>query len=225
MRKGGNIWKRKRPDSQESTRPAVLYRTCDELPFDRFIKCSCKRDYEALIKEKGTFSFGELVECWEGIRIEFLDLNEDNESLYLVRLEKEIAHLSSHIETVASLLVILSKTYHPEFVRLLHNLGYHYEFDPKNITAYINSLGCVENRLAAPRYKLEQKQTEYEDYLKNKDLGIADEKHYRRILTRLAKHMGVAVIRSQEITTSEFVFMWQDYLQDLKAHQKLLENK
>lgn len=224
MNKGnGNIWKKKRQGKQASTPPAVLYLTCSELPFDRFINCACKREYAALIKTPGVVDYGELVAQWQKIQLEFIDLNSDNEVLYIIRLEKEINVLREHIRLVDSLLTILSTTYHPLLVVELKKMGYDYPFDPKDLVQYNHSFTCIDNRLAGPRFHLQQKYNEYSSYIKNKNEGTTEEAHFHRQLIRLAKHRGVVAIRAKDIFTDEFVFMWQDYLQDLKAHSELMK--
>lgn len=219
MKQDGNISKKSQQDSSTSTQQAVLYRTCAELPFDRFISCVTTHQYAALIKTPGTVKYGELVQVWNDIRIEFIDLNSDNDSLYLVKLEKQINTIYSHLYLVRSLLFVLSTSYHPSLVDQLKQLGYDYPFDPKNMPQYNHSFNCIENRLAGQDFKLQQKQQEYQQFIANKKEGTYDEKHFRRILVKLAKHRHILVIRPADIMTDEFVYMWQDYLHDIKSNE------
>lgn len=220
----GSLWKKMRPGRKTSTLQAGLYPTCDELPFDRFIQCSVHGNYEALIKS-GTHSHADLVELWSNIQLEYIDRIEEQETLYMVKLERDIRVLHHQISTVETTCYLLSIIHDARLVQCLVDLGYNYDFDPEDPKKNSNSLGAIKNRLAPLKLKYQVKCIEYEELNRNKSVGEKpSEKFFKMMLVRLAKFMGVALIRAKDITTGEYCDLFREYVNEIDHQKKIAES-
>jgi len=219
----GSLWKRMRQGRKTSIQRAGLYLTCDEFPFDRFIQCSVHGKYELLIIS-GQHSQGDLLEAWSNIQLEYIDRIEEEETLYIVNLEKDITLLHHQITTTETTCYLLSMIYDEKLVQCLHELGYNYDFEEGNDKMNANSLGAIKNRLAPLKLKYQVKCIEYEELQKNKSVGEkASEKFYKMMLVRLAKFMGVPLIRAKDITTGEYCDLFKEFVSDINHQKKIME--
>ena len=222
----GFLWRKSRRGRKTFTQREELFLSCNELPFDRFIKCSVKGDYEQLIRPgaKKQYQLPDLLELWANIQLEFIDLIEEQETLYLLKLEQQMLILHHQIVTTETTCYMLEMIYNEDLVNCLHELGYNYDFSPTDFKKNTNSLGAINNRLAPLRLQLEMKKIEYEELTKNKSDGERPtEKFYSKMLTRLAKFMGVHVLRAKDITTAEYCSIFREYVEDINEQKKLAE--
>ena len=220
----GNLWKKLRPGRKTSIQQEGLYRTCDELPLERFIQCSVHGKYDLLIKH-GSYSQADLVEAWSAIQMEYIDRVEEQETLYTIRLAKEISLLHHQISVTETTIYLLGIMYRPELVQCLKDLGYDYDFDPSDPSKYKNALGAVQNRLAPLKLRFQVKSIEFEELNKNKSSGEKPtEKFFKTMLVRLAKFQGVALIRAKDLTTGEYCDLFLEYVNDINQQKKALES-
>lgn len=230
LKMAGLIWRKLKPGNSASNQPAALFQNCDQLFLDRFKRCLIEGDLSALIIS-GNPSFGDLAEAWGNIYAEYLDLNNDNETIYLLQLQKEISLLTELQIEVETALYFLSMAilpgmdyiYREELANVLKEREFDFLFDLTNPNQYRQSLEAVDNRLSPVRLRLEMHKKEYRDYLASKGDQTIDATYFDKMLTRLARFRHIAVIRASEITVKEFVMMVQDYLDFIKSKQKTLE--
>jgi hypothetical protein len=230
MKMAGLSWKKPKPESSASNQPAAWYHHCGHCPLDRFKTCLFGGDLSALTIS-GNPAIEDLAEAWGNIYSEYLDLNNDNETIYLLQLQKEISLLTDLKIEVESALYFLSLALLPgmqfifreELVDILRAREFDYPFYLNNPDEYSQSLEAVTNQLSPYRLRLEMHTKEYQDYIASKSNETVDTNYFDRMLTRMARFRRVMVIRAAEITVKEFVMMIQDYLEYIKSKQKTLE--
>lgn len=226
----GLLWKKPKRGKLASSQQGEWYHHCGHCPLDRFETCLKTGNLDALIIS-GTPSFGDLAEAWGNIYAEYLDLNNDNETIYLLQLQKEISLLTDlkvEVETALQFLSLailpgMAYIYRPELVTILKDRDFDFPFDLNNPQQYAESLQEVENRLSPIRLQLEMNTKEYRDYISSKGNQTIDANYFDKMLTRVARFRHIPVIRKTEITVKEFVLMIQDYLDFIKSKQKTLE--
>jgi len=202
---------------------AGLYHTCSELSFDRFIACSVRGEYEQLIK-KGNFSQADLIEVWSNIQLEYIDLIEDVETMYIAQLERDIRLLHYHISTVETTCYLLSIIYDDQLVKCLKDFGYNYDFAPDNPKKNENSLGAISNRLSKPRLDFEIKTNEYTELTKNRSSNEKPtEKYFKSLLSKLARFQHQSFIRPKDIMTDEFCLLFREFVEDNNQQKKAIE--
>ena len=230
LKMAGLSWPKPKPGSSASTQPAAWYQSCSQCPLDRFITCLVDSDLSALVIS-GNPSLGDLAEAWGNIYAEYLDLNNDNETIYLLQLQKEIGLLTEikiEVETAIqflsmALLPNMEYMFREDLVKILRDRDFDYPFDLANPQQYLQSLEAIDSRLSPFRLRLELNVKEYKDYLKSKGDQTVDKTYFNKMLTRIARFRRLTVIRATEITVYEFVMMVQDYLEYINSQQKTLE--
>lgn len=209
-RKDGSIWSKKPQDNSTSNLP-LLYLDLS-LPLNLFIKCIVSGDLSALVIS-GTPKTEDIAAAWAGIYSKYLDLNYDNEEVYILELQRDIVLLSSHIIEVETCLYFLSSVYHEGLIDILHNNGY----------TDTSDLAIIQNRLSRKKLDMASKTKEYDDYTKSHENDEVTEKYFITWLFRLAKYQGVAIIRPKDITVQEFVLLMQDYLAFINSQKTDLD--
>lgn len=164
----------------------------------------------------------DLAEAWSNIYAEYCDLNEDNQTIYLLHLQREIALLSITLSECEPCLYFLSFIYHEGLVEKLKEYHYDYPFNPADQQQYNNSLEAIYNRLSPLRLKLENAKKEYEQYLKSRITENISEDYFDKMLIRLSRFYRI-LLRAQEITVREFVLMLKEYLEYIQAKKQSLE--
>lgn len=201
-----------------------MYRTCSELSFDKFMACTCHGKYELLVK-RGTYTQADLIEAWSGIQLEYIDLIEEPETLYIANLERDIRILHYRISTVETTCYLLRIVHDERLVQCLRDFGYNYDFDPADPKKNENSFGAINNRLSKPRLDLEIKTGEYNELTKNRSTSEKpSEKYFKSLLSKLAKFQGQTIIRPKDIMTDEFCLLFREYVEDINQQNKAIEN-
>lgn len=224
---GGPSWLKQKPGNLASIQPAAWYHTCDQCLLDLFKRCLFQGDLSALIIS-GNPSIEDLAEAWGNIYAEYLDLNNDNETLYILLLQCEIAKLTNDLVEIDTALRFLSTAllpgmamaYRPELVDVLKSHEFDYPFNINNREEFQQNIREVDSRLSPLRLRLEMSSKEYADYIASKGDQSIDFNYFDKMLSRIARFRHVSVIRASEITVKEFVLMVQDYLDYYKSKQK-----
>lgn len=179
----------------------------------------------------GNPALGDLAEAWSNIYAEYLELNNDNETIYLIELQKDIALLYDLLIETESALHFLKMAlvpgcgfiYREELVAILKERDFDFPFDLNDRQQFEQSIEAVDNRLSPLRLQLEMKEKEYNDYMANKGEQTIDKNYFDKMLSRIARFRRVTIIRAFEITVKEFVIMVADYLDYYKAKQPKIE--
>lgn len=220
----GYIWKSRQQERKIFIHREGLFRSCSDLPFDIFIACSEHGQYEKLIRQ-GTFTQADLIEAWSNIQLEYIDLIEEPETLYIAHLERDIRILHHRISTVETTCYLLGIVYDERLVDCLKDFGYNYDFSPTDKKKNENSLGAISNRLSKPRLDLEMKSAEYTELTKNRTGNEKPtEKYFKSLLSKLAKFQGQTIIRPKDIMTDEFCLLFREYVEDYNQQKKAIEH-
>lgn len=158
---------------------------------------------------------------WEEIFLDYLDMCKDDRIRFKVSLEKEIAILGARLQQIETCLFTLTTIYVKDLVDHLHGMGYtDFKLDPTDLRQYEEDLNGVKDRSREMKIDRDLKVIELEELIesaKKEGSRKADRISFTNILSRVATYKGVAVIRSSEITVSEFVAMFNEYLDHIKA--------
>lgn len=215
----GITWLRKPQDNRASNQAAVLFLDLS-LPLDRFIKCVVKGDLQALIIS-GNPTELQITQAWSNIYYAYIDLNNDNEIKYVIQLQKKISLLRNHVIEVEGCLLFLAEGYHKDLVRILRENGYKYDIDPDNTKP---ALEIIRNEFSLKKMSLESSQKEYDDYIEAHKNDDVSETFFIKMLIRLAKYQGVAIIKTRDISVYEFVMLMRDYMEWIDIHNREIED-
>lgn len=204
---------KKRDVQQVSSRPTALYRSCDQLPLDKFINCYVDGDLSSLIIH-GEYSPEQLSDQWEDILLEYVELSASAESLYSIRIQSEINLLHDKVTRVQEVIFMLSPAMflllggrENELVDILRYYGFKQTINFKS--DYTRVLTAIDTRLAPFKTRLESRINEYTDYLKAQTTGKPTRKVFDTNLVRMSRFQGYAV-RAKEITVSEYLMIFKD---------------
>lgn len=199
--------------NKEYNPPTELYRTCSQLPLDRFIDCLIDNDLSRLVI-KGEVNQSILQHTWDEINIEYIELNQSNDSIYSLGLQKDIALLSDEIQRVEEVLFLLSPAMRPyclgyenELVGFLRYYGYKQVIDFNS--DYSRVLIAIQNKLNPKKLRLDSRIQELTNYLESKSTGKADRKLFETNLIRMSRFQGYA-IRAKDITVTEYVIIFRE---------------
>jgi hypothetical protein len=216
------LWKQmrlKRPAWSRSS----LYLRCNQLPLDRFIDVLIHNNLHALVIS-GKPRIEDLAEAWGNLWAEYIDLNEDAESLYILILQKEIALLRETVSEIETGLRILHVMYDKRVVKIIEDNGIDLKLNLKNQSEYFKGLERASQRTGFMKTQLRIKQKELNEYLAGKEGEEMNEKYFRRWLSRLSKFMGIR-LRAKDITVAEFVTDMKECLEYHNSHNKTLEHE
>lgn len=200
------------PGKKESSQ-SELYRSCRELPLDRFITCIVDCDLNALVNY-GHHTEADIAEAWANIYAEYIDLNADNESRYLSDLQKDISILRAEINIIDSILVCLSICYSKQLHEHLEkNYDISVILEPGNYIKNIQSLQSARAYLAPMQLELDMKEKEYIEYINSRKDETINRDYFSRMLRALARFNRVVTIRAKDITVEEFVYMIKDLIE------------
>lgn len=228
LRKDWLIWLKKLPSKMVSSQRPALYHRCDQLPFDRFLRCLINSDLSALIIQ-GKPLEADIAEAWSNIYFEFVTLTDDPEVRYFAFLQRDITLLQHEIFTVETGLYLLSPVMMPfsidhrdEIIESITKYGYKLKID--FLSDYSDALQVIEFKLAPKKQKLANKEKELKEYLLSKADHAVTMEYFTKILMRLSKHQGYA-IRPGDIMTTEYVALLKDYVAFLELQSQTEEGK
>jgi hypothetical protein len=202
---------------------ANLYHICSQLPLDRFIDILVNKNLRALVIS-GRPALEDIAEAWANIYAEYIDLNEDAESLYILILEKEIAVLQTVINEIETGLRILHVMYDKRVVKIVEDNGIDMNLNLKNQSEYFKGLESAKRRMGFMKTQLRMKEKELAEYLAGKEGEEVNEKYFRRWLIRLSRFMGYH-LRAKDITVADFVDAMKECLEYHNTNNKKLEHE
>jgi len=173
---------------------------------------------------EGNPTEAEIVEAWSNIYAEWLDINENNEGIYLLQLQKEILLLSTYLIEVESCVYILGMVYHHDLVAMLRDHGFDQTLDTENNEEYYANLKMISDSLAFSRMNLEIKEKEFNDYMSAKKQDTINPEYFDIWLVRISKFLQGGLIRANTITVKEFVIIMKEFLNQMKSKKKNLED-
>ncbi|UXO94055.1 hypothetical protein Pan5_13 [Pseudanabaena phage Pan5] len=197
-----------------------MYKDCSELPLSVFINCLCTGDITGLITS-GTPTQKELSERWFSIYAEYIDLCQQTDVTYSLRLQNDIVALRSKMMSIDLSVRFLTlamgleeaKEDSEDVIQSLRNYGFKYSF---NALTMENDLKAVVSRSQKWDIQLQMKQAELDSYESAQRGEKPDKVYFTTILIRLSDHAKY-MIRPDEITVSEFAIRKRDFVQFINS--------
>lgn len=220
MRMAGSTWLKRQLVCLGLLPRVVLYQDLS-LPLSLFIRCIIDSDLTALII-KGKPEQNDLVLAWTSIYKQYIDLNYENESVYIVNLEREIALLKTLVSEVETALYFLAITYHEGCIRVLKENGF------KDVITEENKdevLPVMQNKLTFKKLTLASKEQEHKDYVAAHAGEEISESYFIKTLMRIAKFQGVSIIRTKDINVKEYIIYIKEYLKYVEEKANQLDGK
>lgn len=211
-------WKRTKP-SQPAFDRYNLFRTCSELPLDRFMRCLCNEEFSQLVRT-GSAPEHILLQAWNQIYTEYIDLDGSTQTLYLNQLRRDLMLMGCKIDRVITIVNILDMAPHAMLIAELKELRFPFKYDFKDFSRYRKDLAGTIHRLAP--WRLEYSKLEKElDALLTSNQGEAkiERSYFDGVLSRLSKYNQYQV-RANNLTVTEFVTMLKQYLQYVEANKR-----
>lgn len=171
----------------------------------------------------------ELAEAWANIYSQYIEQNQSAETKYVFQLEWEIVRLNEEIQRIETGLEILRSMvmFEQRDVDIvstqLRKYGYAYSFDVDNPDGYQADIEHCMNRLSVKRYKMQTREKELEDFNRSRKDNTIDENYFATWIRRLTKYLGFRM-RKDETTVEEFIGYTRDYLDEIRAHNREIDN-
>lgn len=215
------------------TQPELsLHTSCKTLPFSKFKPAYCRNDYSGLVI-KGEPTPEELQAAWNEILFDYASLIKTENSDYLFILRKDISDLqwqiwyvdeccreeSPEFEIPAGVLHI---RYEEALVKELKKIGYTIK-DEFGTDEYFDRLSLIVSLCKSRVHDLEELRAEYDRLQKTFDGKQQTEEELDATQALLSKYQGYN-IDDETTTVYRFTIIFNNYLADMKARKKLLEN-
>lgn len=179
-------------------------------------------DLNALI-EYGSPPVEEICEAWSNIYAEWIDINESNDALYAIDLQKHIALLKINIEECETSIHFLNTHYDARLVKILQDNKISIDLLPEQNELYYLELEKADNQLSKLRFDLETKSREYDLFISSREKQTIESNYFEKWLSAIARFRHIAVIKKTDITVLEFVMMLTDYMNYYKS-QTTIQN-
>jgi hypothetical protein len=190
----------------------MIYRTCSDLPLIRFIRCICDDDLQQLVIE-GDVTENELVEGWQAIYQEYIELSGTTANDFQATLAAEISQLF-YRHTAITEAVGLSRQYrYDEVIDMLKKEGYNFPFNHNEPESYHRDLDRVLNRSKTLLIQREQKEAQMAKLQEGQQGGKITRIHFDNRLNALSIHYKHH-INEHEISVSRYVGLLNQYFKD-----------
>lgn len=215
---------RKQPRSAQESHPCELYRTCSQLPMDKFIHCFVKKDLSVLVIS-GHPTEKELQQTWFNIQEEYGELIKNEELHHTSDIMKEIAVLQNRIFRISLCAEALQYVYTNDLVEELREQHIPFEFNPDKPEQYLNDIAMTVDRTKGMHLKLKLKQQELQDwYQSHESSQEVSVDQFEAVLATLTEFNGFFVDERQ-ITVTMYARLYNHYRAKMIAQQRRLENE
>jgi len=197
---------------------AKLHMTCNTLPLSLFIRCLVDEDLTALVIE-GDADMQTLTNAWQAINQEWMDLCGNKQNNYLLVLALEIERMSFSQEVTVCAVDALRMCRFDDLVKVLHEQGYRFPFNPSNPEEYHNDLNRVLARSKRHLVDIQDKKQQYER-LKGGGTGKkVDHQYFNQMLVILSKFIGYH-IDEERTTVARYATVANMYYQHIEQLEK-----
>jgi hypothetical protein len=185
----------------------VLYLSCSELPFDRFLTALIEKNYTALIKKPGLFSISKekLIEHWFEIYSEYCDLAESEASKAYLNMIKRKLFLETKVALCEALISSLMLGYNYETTQALKKLGFNFKLSKMSYMADLKKVIAKAKPMVLEIGKIKK---ELEPYLTEET--PASKTDFLALLVILSKHQGYH-LDAKKITVEEYILTLKAY--------------
>ena len=180
--------------------------SCRTLTLDKFVECLFNKRLEVLI-EKGTKVPREvLVNQWDAIWSEYIELQEDDSLTMMVATLKDYNYNRAALASVEIALYVLEIGYNEECANNLRKFGLAYNFETEDKDKYREYLNACKIRSKGFYISAERAKQAYLDLTnttRERAMRLTD---FDEVLAHTAKFMGYQ-IKPQETTVTQFIAM------------------
>jgi len=190
----------------------MIYTTCSDLPLIRFIRCVCDSDLKQLVIE-GEVSPEELIDGWQSIYQEYIELSGAAGNDYQLKLTAEISQLFIKYTTITEAVELSRKYRYDDIIKMLKSEGYNFQFNHNDPESYHKDLDRVLSRAKSLLVQKEQK----EGQLAKMQEGQKGEKITRAYFDNRLNALSIHYkhhINEHEITVSRYVGLLNQYYKD-----------
>lgn len=213
----------KKQQLQQVFIPCELYRTCSQLPMDKFITCFVDKDLSVLIIS-GTPTEKELQQSWFNIQEEYGELIKNEELNHTNDIIKEIAVLQNKIFRISLCAEALQYVYCHDLVEELREQHIPFEFNPDMPEEYLNDIRKTVDRTRGLNLKLKLKQQELEDWYAQhaSHKEEVSREQFDAVLATLTEFNGFLVDESK-ITVAMYARLFNHYRAKMIAQQRQMQ--
>lgn len=195
-----------------------MYESVHDLPLDLAIDIIVNSKVERLVLS-GKFEYPELVDQWNKIYSEYIELLEDENQKAIHKAIKDIYVWNFKFERVTLLVNLLGEFYHKEIAQELKRLGYNVELNPeKGLDLYYRNLNSIFNQAKTLLVQIKNREKDLERLKSKNASGVKQtEADFQEILITLSQFYGYH-IKAKDITLGAFALM-------IKRMKKHIENQ
>ena len=181
------------------------YKTAEICPLGAFIKVLVSNDVRGL-KVYGYVRRQALVDAWEQIFDQYLQISNSQQYALLLRRLKDIAIMRNKTVLALQLVQVLELKYNEKIVQTLRLLGYRQKFDVSSLESYAKDIQRAKKQVKSDLLNLE----EMEEKAKNRSKGEVKEADFDQILTELSRFQGYRLDKNK-VTVSEYIHILNNY--------------
>lgn len=161
---------------------------------------------------------------------EYIDLMEDAEAKYLMRMQSDLSILGEQIIEVDTAFHLLAITYDERLIEHLKEFDIVLDLSEDEFLndhqAYIEALAKASDQIANLRHQFSTLEKDYNSAINSKEGGpIMDDMFFTKMLRRLATYTHTPVIRAEDLYTDEYVLLYKDFVEWVEANSKHIEKE
>lgn len=180
------------------------YQSCSDLPLNVFINILVDDKKELLYIEPKTAwnKPADLSEIWDKIFIEYTELSNDDRSVLVLNLMRNISVLENKIFIIQNALLLLSTVtdlnQYQDSVNILRTYGFHYQFTENSLLDDLKRCASAAKKFVIEKQELKQQL----EKLNNSEQEKATQKDFYVHLANLSQSVGFAI--KTDITVMEY---------------------
>lgn len=190
----------------------MIYKTCSDLPLIRFIRCICDNDLQQLVIE-GEATEDELVDGWQVLYQEYIELSGNTATDYQATLTSEIAQLFYKYTSITEAVELSRKYRYDEIILMLKKEGYNFQFNHNDPVSYHKDLDRVLNRAKSLLVQKEQKEAQLAKLQEGQQGEKISRIHFDNRLNALSIHYKHH-INEHDISVGRYVGLLNQYFKD-----------
>lgn len=211
------------PDGSKSWN---IYRSCRDLPMNRFIEISKDGNFSLLDRKCNNEEYvspvppGVLLDAWGEINLEYTELMDNGKlkRLLLNGIDTEVKR--ANLEIVAGLVKVLTDQYDEGLVKVLKGYGFDYEFDYKDEKAYYKDLTKVTAQSKTWLVQILTNEKELDEAAQSNKAGNTRETDWTELFFAITNHFKIPMIEPEKITVYGFIVQYKNFIKDLTQRSK-----
>lgn len=184
----------------------LLFKGCEDLTMDRFIRISVKEDLGALVKRRGIIKAKrkDLESRWAEIYQAYSDLSADDSGIAYLNLLKQKTLLNNKVHLIQWGLMALSKRRNESLIKVLKKMGLKGSFSKETFQKDMaRSLIQLKSLIS----KLQKVEKNLKPFMSGKGMTEND---FIEVFTVLSRHQGYR-IDPGNTTVIEFINLLNSY--------------